>query len=214
MTGPERASGRRTIPPCCRCVVVYAMIPFDRLAVFFKLWGGAIYPEAVRVRLSSIGRALKPGGRVLDLGGGTGVLADLIYRVRQDLDCFVADPSSKMLIKGSRHIRKAAGLAESLPFKDNTFDAVLIGDALHHFNDPLKGFFEVMRVLKPRGVLFIFDIDPTTPMGKVIRGMERLFREPGRFYAPDELSEILTEYSFKVRVDRYDWRYSITGELR
>jgi ubiquinone/menaquinone biosynthesis C-methylase UbiE len=189
------------------------MIPFGRLAILFKIWGGAVYPKEARVRLNAIGRALKPGARVLDLGAGTGVLADLIYRVRQDLGCFAVDPSVGMLQKGSRHIRKAVGAAESLPFKDSAFEAILIGDALHHFSDPLQAFFEVMRVLKPRGVVFIFDIDTGTFTGRVIRAMERLLREPARFHTPEELSKLLTEHGFQVVLDRYDWRYSITGEL-
>jgi ubiquinone/menaquinone biosynthesis C-methylase UbiE len=115
--------------------------------------------------------------------------------------------------KGSRHIRKAAGAAESLPFKDSTFEAVLIGDALHHFKEPLRGLMEAMRVLKPGGLLFIFDIDPGTLMGKVIERMEKLLREPAHFHSPEELSKLLTDYSFSVRTDRYDWRYSITGKL-
>jgi ubiquinone/menaquinone biosynthesis C-methylase UbiE len=189
------------------------MIPFDRLGIFFKIWGGAIYPKEARVRVTAIGRALRPKARVLDLGGGTGVLADLILRAREDLGCFVVDPSLGMLAKGSRHIRRAAGVAESLPFKDGAFDAVLIGDALHHFGNPLKAFSEVMRILEPGGVLFIFDIDPDTAMGKTIRVMEKFLREPAGFYSPEELSRLLRERGFRVRVDRYGWRYSIAGEM-
>jgi len=189
------------------------MIPFNRLGSLFRAFGGMIYTQEVRVRLSAIGRTLGPKARVLDLGGGTGVLADLIYRVRQDLVCFVVDPALGMVGKGSRHIRKAAGIAESLPLKDGTFEAVLIGDALHHFNDPLGAILEVMRVLKSGGILFIFDIDPHVSLGKVICRAERLLREPARFRSPEELNKTLTEYGFQVRIDRYDWRYSITAVM-
>ena len=189
------------------------MIPFNRLGFLFKMFGIMIYPGEARVRLSTIGRSLAPRARVLDLGGGTGVLADLIHRVRQDLRCVAADPALGMLEKGSPHILKAAGLAESLPFKENIFEAVLIGDALHHFDNPLKAILEVMRVLKPDGILFIFDMDPETFAGRIIYRVEKLMREPARFRPPEELSKILTDYGFRVKTERYDWRYSITAEL-
>ncbi len=140
-------------------------------------------------------------------------MADLIHRVRQDLVCFLVDPASGMLAKSSRHIRKAAGVAENLPFKDSTFEAVLIGDALHHFREPLRGIVEAMRILKPGGYLFIFDIDPATLTGKVIRTAEKIMREPARFCSPEDLGKLLEEYGFRVRIDKYDWRYSITGEM-
>lgn len=44
---------------------------------------------------------------------------------------------------------------QALPFKDNSFDAILSLDVLEHVTDPFAGARELARVLKPGGILFI-----------------------------------------------------------
>ncbi len=46
------------------------------------------------------------------------------------------------------------GIGEVLPFKDNTFDAVISVAVLEHVADPIKCAAEICRVLKPGGDLF------------------------------------------------------------
>jgi len=47
------------------------------------------------------------------------------------------------------------GLAESLPYADNTFDVVHTSHVFEHLEDPLLAAREAYRVLKPGGLLFI-----------------------------------------------------------
>ena len=46
------------------------------------------------------------------------------------------------------------GVGESLPFLDNTFDAVISVAVLEHVRDPFRAADEISRVLKPGGRLF------------------------------------------------------------
>jgi ubiquinone/menaquinone biosynthesis C-methylase UbiE len=47
--------------------------------------------------------------------------------------------------------------AEKMPFEDESFDAIFISGALHHINDRQAAFNESARVLKPNGILCIFE---------------------------------------------------------
>lgn len=80
----------------------------------------------------------KPYGLTLDIGAGTGISSE-------PFNAIALDPSIEMLrqYKGPKVVAKA----ESLPFKDNTFDTVVSVTALHHTNigESLK---EIKRVSK------------------------------------------------------------------
>ncbi len=84
-------------------------------------------------------------GNVLDIGGGTGGF------IRWH-DCkgryVVHDPA-----KRSRN--QVLGVGEHLPYKNNSFDTVLIAAALDHCINPLKVLKEAHRVLKPSGTILI-----------------------------------------------------------
>ena len=47
--------------------------------------------------------------------------------------------------------------AEKMPFEDGLFDAVFISGALHHINDGQAAFNESVRVIKPKGIICIFE---------------------------------------------------------
>jgi SAM-dependent methyltransferase len=78
-------------------------------------------------------------GWVLDCGAGS--RGDFFQNV---VNLEVADyPSTDVL-----------GVAEELPFRDNSFDGVLCMNVLEHVRDPFKAAREIARVLKPGGELY------------------------------------------------------------
>ena len=48
------------------------------------------------------------------------------------------------------------GLAETLPWQDNSFDNVVVATSMDHFLDPRKSLDEIKRVLKPEGYLLLW----------------------------------------------------------
>jgi ubiquinone/menaquinone biosynthesis C-methylase UbiE len=58
--------------------------------------------------------------------------------------------------------RLMRGRAESLPFRDASFDRVYCVNALHHFSDRAAFFAEARRVLKPGGGVLTIAKDPHT----------------------------------------------------
>lgn len=141
--------------------------------------------------------------KLLDLGGGTGELANYLP---QNLEVTVADPSQAMLEKLKEkkfkikvEYQQADGA--DLPFADNSFDYLTISDALHHFRDVKKALAESKRVLKPGGKIYILEFDPKTFFTKVIIFFEKIMGEPVNFYQPKKLEELLREDGLKTECE-------------
>jgi ubiquinone/menaquinone biosynthesis C-methylase UbiE len=79
--------------------------------------------------------------KVLDVGCGTG-LSTLLFT------CFKAgvDPTFELLQQAKKRMPVVQGVAEQLPFQDNSFDIVVCLTALHNFADPQRALLEMKRV--------------------------------------------------------------------
>lgn len=189
------------------------MIPFNHLGWFFKTFGTVIYPKSVRQSLCIFLKPILPKARVLDVGSGTGVMSDFAHKCRDDLHFIAVDPAEGMLKFSKQYIQTHQGSAEALPFSDNDFDVVVMGEALHHFSDVDQAIRETVRVLKKEGRLFIYDFDSSTFMGKSICLGEKLLGEPGNFFEPEVLKVKLENYGFSVEFRQHSWRYTISAQI-
>ena len=101
-------------------------------------------------KMSIIKRILKvsKSTRMLDVGCGTGLSSKF--------DCFVAgiDPSMGLL-RCNKNANRVNGAAESLPFKDKSFDQVISVTSMHNFENIGKSISEIKRVGKRNFVLSI-----------------------------------------------------------
>lgn len=190
------------------------MIPFNHLGWIFKTFGPVIYPHSVRTSLCDFLKPLKPHASVLDVGGGTGVMSDFVHVCRDDLDLSVLDPAEGMFKYAKAYIKTYKGSAEALPFEDNSFDILLMGESLHHFNNIEEALKETVRVLKKNGSLFIYDFDVNTFRGKSICTAEKLLGEPGNFFEPEALRILLESYGFSVGFKQHGWRYTMHAQLK
>ena len=135
-------------------------------------------PDAAVESFAGVGnpfslRDLQPGEHVVDIGSGAG------------LDSFVAatfvgpsgrvmgiDMTPEMLAKaranaelvGLRHVEFREGLAEQLPVPDGEADAVISNGVINLCADKKAVFEEVVRVLRPGGVLQFADIANGRPV--------------------------------------------------
>lgn len=189
------------------------MIPFNHLGWVFNYFGPIIYPRKIRDSLCIFVKSLKRSASILDLGAGTGVMSEFAYAYRDDLKFTAVDPAEGMLAYSAEYIKTHKAYAEALPFDADSFEAILIGEALHHFDDVEKSLEEIVRVLKHEGKVFIYDFDSSTMMGNTLCRVERLFGEPGNFFVPGRLKKLLENYGFSVEVNHFGWRYTISAVL-
>lgn len=148
--------------------------------------------------------AVHPGGRLLDLGGGTGALAAVF--ASDGARSAVLEPNPRKIAFGrSRHERVefVEGHAERIPYPDESLDCVIAMLSLHHMEDPERAFREVRRVLRPSARFLLEEFYPASAPGALAR---RLFgrRHGGhhRIYEPEELKAALTAAGFRNLVVR------------
>ncbi len=117
---------------------------------------------------------LRPGGRALDVAGGTGDLAHgMLRQVGREGRVVLSDVNVKMLEIGRDRLldRGFAGNleclvadAERLPFRDDFFDCVTIGFGLRNVTDKAAALASMRRVLKPGGQLLVLEFSqPVAP---------------------------------------------------
>lgn len=93
----------------------------------------------------------------VDIAGGYGRLANEYLprtKVATIFDYSKTELAQAKEIYGDQ-IKTKAGDIYNLPFKDNSFDALMMVRATHHFKDMQKVSDELYRVLKPGGVAVI-----------------------------------------------------------
>jgi ubiquinone/menaquinone biosynthesis C-methylase UbiE len=118
-----------------------------------------------------------PGLRLLDVGGGTGAIKNLIGpRVRHvclDLEW----PKLNRYLSKFEDARALQADATALPVRDDAVDAVTLAKVTHHLADAdlCVVLGEVARVLKPQGVLVLYDAvwAPSRPLGRMLWKYDR-----------------------------------------
>lgn len=102
---------------------------------------------------------IQPGQRVLDVACGTGILArEVTSRMASSGHVAGIDPSPGMIAVAKQlapAIEWREGVAESLSFPDQSFDAVVSQFGLMFFTDRPRALREMLRVLVPGGRLAV-----------------------------------------------------------
>jgi demethylmenaquinone methyltransferase/2-methoxy-6-polyprenyl-1,4-benzoquinol methylase len=112
-------------------------------------------------------RQLRPpdGGRVLDIGAGTGDLAFEVRRQHPGVRAVAADFTAEMIAVGRRRARAESvewvvADAAHLPFADASFAGVISGFLLRNLGDIDGSLAEQQRVLQADGRLVSLDTTP------------------------------------------------------
>jgi ArsR family transcriptional regulator len=134
---------------------------FDRVAASFgeQLLPGRTWEGLARALLQ-----LAPRGRYADLGVGDGLLTLMLTEVAEVVTA--VDISGEMLRqlvarakkRGIANLETVEGEIEDLPLPDASHDVVVMSQALHHAQEPVRALSEARRILVPGGRLLVIDL--------------------------------------------------------
>jgi SAM-dependent methyltransferase len=160
---------------------------------------------------------IAPHSRVLELGCGPGRLwTENSARISGEWDITLSDFSAGMLEETRRNLASVGRLfsfevidAQSIPFEDASFDAVIANHMLYHVPDRSKTLSEIRRVLRPGGRFYASTVGAAhlREIGELVRRFDPQIV----FGIGDEASftlengaQQLAPYFSNVAVYRYD----------
>jgi SAM-dependent methyltransferase len=134
-----------------------------------------------------------PGPEVLDAGAGQGSLSTKLVELGFEVTSSDASPAAVAVLEDRLSGPVARADINSLPFGEESFDAVLLGEVLEHVEDDRGALAEVARVLRPGGVLAL-----SVPANPKLFGPSDVWAGHVRRYRRPELLEACTAAGFTV----------------
>lgn len=165
---------------------------------------------------------LPANARILELGCGPGLLwKENAGRIPAGWNIILSDLSPGMLDAAWRNLVvigrafKFEGIdAQSIPYPEETFDAIIANHMLYHVPDRPKAIAEIQRVLKPAGHLFATTIgrNHLKEMADWLRqvSIENRFESSGSPFTLENGLDQLQEFFSHVMVSRYTDELHVT----
>jgi len=130
----------------------------------------------------------------IEIGIGTGRFAEPL-NIKLGLD-----PSKKMFeISSKKDMMVINASAEDNPFKDKSFDFVLMVTTLCFLDNLDKAFSEIYRTLKPKGKVILGFVDKSSALGKdyEVNSEKSKFYRYAHFFSTEEVISLLKKHHFR-----------------
>lgn len=138
---------------------------------------------------------------IIDVGGGTGLIAKVLRKITQESDIVVIDLSRSMLQKvDDSTLSVIQGDVTSFPLKNETFTLAVMINTIHHICETKQhlALREVFRILKKQGRIFIIDIwFPNTFSSNLFVNIEKLLVGKTFHLTPDAMKRVVQDAGFR-----------------
>ncbi len=188
-------------------------------------------PLNVQRRIAHIRKYVDLAGkRILDAGCGSGAYLKALLSYSSDVQGVEFNPAMVAAFRSSSPFpeKVRVGNIEQLDFPEASFDFVLLNEVIDHVANEAIAFKEVLRVLKPGGMMAVYapnrffpfethgvglvginlEISPLVPFIPYIPLLigKRLFHYYARNFWPWELKRIVASAGFEVVAHTYQWQ--------
>lgn len=132
------------------------------------------------------------GAKVLDMGCGVGAMADIMRKLRPDLEIVLLNISPSQLESCPAGFYKVQGDMQAVPLESASFDAVMVCYAVGHA-ELWKMAGEIGRLLKPGGLALFADIFSDGYAPNITEALGYVAYNPGRLMQELSLRGIVFE---------------------
>ena len=198
---------------------------YDRISRFYDFLTAAFERKYAEMALERL--FIGEGETILEIGFGSGhCLRQIAQSVGKSGKACGIDISTGMLKVTRRKLEKAhlmgraelcCGDAVSLPYDDNTFDAVFMSFTLELFDTPeiAKVLEEVKRVLKPGGRLGVVDASKEVGESKLLRLYEWVHKKWPKYVdcRPIYVEQSIKEAGYEIKSEEKVSLLGLPGEI-
>ncbi|MFW5793547.1 MAG: class I SAM-dependent methyltransferase [Bacteroidota bacterium] len=168
--------------------------PFDIFTDEYENW----FKENKTIfqsELLALKHLMPAGKKGVEIGIGSGLFAEKL-NIK-----FGIDPSGKMLNYATqRNLTVKEGIAENLPYPDNSFDFAVFITSICFIDNPDKALKEAHRIIKNKGDLIIAFIDKESSLGQSLEQAKdsSKFYKQAKFYSVSEITSMMVNNHFQI----------------
>jgi SAM-dependent methyltransferase len=146
------------------------------------------------------------GGRLLEVGCSTGHYLHLVHELGWTVKGIEFHPESSCFARETLGLDVFTGELLDAQLPESSFDAVILFHVLEHLPNPMEVLYELYRLLKPGGSLYIAVPNINAFEARVFGSYYGGLEVPRHLYhfSPKTLSQMLEKVGFTVHQTRFD----------
>ena len=169
--------------------------PFEKYVDDYELWfeqNKYVYKSEIKAIQSLINKQ----DEGVEIGVGSGLFASEL-----GIEYGLEPAEAMRTLAEERGIETISGVAEKLPYDDNSFDYALMVTTVCFLDDMEKSFKEVKRIIKSSGYFVVAFVDKSSNLGKKYQRfkVKNKFYKHATFYSTDQIQSVLIKTGFKIK---------------